>query len=261
MYDFEELRPATDALWSAIAARLNDQGVEAPATLLRGPPLHDIWTDPDLLLAQTCGYPLVTSLAGRVTLVATPSYAAEGCGGTSYRSAIIVRTTDRATVLADVHGRRCAMNGPDSNSGMNVLRAAIAPLAGGAAQFFGAVITTGSHAASADAVAAGDADVAAIDCITWAHLQHLRPSAVQTLRVLAWTQATPGLPLITARATTATTIRALRHALAGVAADAALAPVRAALRLTGFTSLPPSAYEAILALEQSAQTAGYPRLR
>jgi ABC-type phosphate/phosphonate transport system substrate-binding protein len=253
MYDFEELRPETDALWSGIAARLLDRGIAAPASLVRGLPLQEIWTGPKLLLAQTCGYPLVTSLAGRVTLVATPRYGAEGCDGILYRSAIVVRATDRATVLADLHGRRCAMNGPDSNSGMNVLRAAIAPLTRGAGRFFGGVMATGGHVASVQAVARGEADVAAIDCITWAHLQALRPFDTQGLRVLTWTDATPGLPLITAGRTDAATIGALRDALADVAS--------APLLLSGVEFVPLSAYEAILALEQRARALDYPVLR
>lgn len=252
MYDFEELRPETDALWSGIAARLLAQGIEAPGSLLRGRALQDIWTGPKLLLAQTCGYPLVTSLAGRVTLVATPRYSAEGCDGILYRSVIIVRATDRAAVLADLHGRRCAMNGLDSNSGMNVLRAAIAPLTRGAGRFFGAVITTGGHIASVQAVANGKADVAAIDCVTWAHMQALRPSDTQGLRVLAWTDATPGLPLITSRRTDSATIGALRCALTGVAS--------APLLLSGVEFVALSTYDSILALEERAQAMGYPVL-
>jgi ABC-type phosphate/phosphonate transport system substrate-binding protein len=253
MYDFEELRPETDALWSRIAARLHDQGIDAPASLLRGPPLPDIWTDSKLLLAQTCGYPLVTSLAGRVTLVATPRYSAEGCDGILYRSAIVVRGHDRAAVLADLRGRRCAMNGSDSNSGMNVLRAAIAPLTRGAGRFFGGVITTGGHVASVRAVARGEADVAAIDCITWAHLRALRASDTRGLRVLAWTDATPGLPLITSCRWDAATLDALRDALADVAS--------ASLLLSGVEFVPLSAYEAILGLERRALALEYPVLQ
>jgi len=104
MYDFPQLTGATDALWSAIAARLTERGVAAPTALTRGVPLDDLWADPALLLAQTCGYPLVTTLAGRVTLVATPCYRADGCDGAWYRSAIVVRASDSASSLADLRG-------------------------------------------------------------------------------------------------------------------------------------------------------------
>jgi ABC-type phosphate/phosphonate transport system substrate-binding protein len=256
MYDLPELRWATDALWAAIAARVPG----TPAVLERARPLMDVWTDPDLVLAQTCGYPLVTSLAGRVRVVATPRYVAEGCEGASYRSAVIVRADDNAVCLADLRGRRCAVNGFDSQSGMNALRAAVAPLAEGG-RFFGEVVTTGAHAASARAVACGDADVAAVDCVTWALLQRVRPAETRGLRVLAWTVASPGLPLITSMKADAATLGALVAALGLVAEDQALAPVREALLLAGFEVLPAGAYGSILAMEHQAVSLGYPILQ
>jgi ABC-type phosphate/phosphonate transport system substrate-binding protein len=224
-------------------------------------PLHELWTDPDLLLAQTCGYPLVTSLAGKVTLLATPCYNAPGCDGPLYRSAIIVRADDPATTLAGLRGRRCAINDPASNSGMNVLRAAVAPLAQGAPRFFSEIITTGAHAASVHAVATALADVAAIDCITWAHLQQLRPGETSGLRVLGWTDATPGLPLITSPHTDAPTRHALLLALDDAAKDHGLASARSALLLTGFAQLLPEDYDPILAFEQRAEATSYDLLR
>ncbi len=252
MYDFPEMRWATDALWAAIAARVPG----APAILERGRPLMDIWTDPALLLAQTCGYPLVTSLSGKVRLVATPRYRAEGCEGAFYRSAVIVRADDDALCLADLLGRRCAVNGVDSNSGMNVLRAALAPLAGGG-RFFGEVVMTGAHEASVQAVAGGDADVAAIDCVTWAHLQRLRPGEIRGLRVLEWTAASPGLPLITSKLTGPNDVLVLIRALDDVAQDPELATIRAELFLDRFEVLPLTAYACIQEYEQAAQEAGF----
>jgi ABC-type phosphate/phosphonate transport system substrate-binding protein len=236
------------------------QGVErVPVGLTRGVALEAVWTDPELLLGQTCGYPLATSLGERVHVVATPRYSATGCYGALYRSAIVVRAGDPATHLADLHGRRAAVNDLASNSGMNLLRAEIAPLANGA-PFFGAVVVTGAHVSSVEAVASGKADIAAIDCITWAHLQRFRPAATQGLRVLAMTKATPGLPLIAAAATDTAVLASLRQALTEVAGDPALAGVRAELMLDGFETLPEDAYEAILALERDAIAHGYPTL-
>jgi len=62
--------------------------------------------------------------------------------------------------------------------------------------FQGAVIDTGSHRASVMAVAAGEAELAAIDAVTWSLLE--RDSAeTRDLRILQSTRPTPGLPLIT----------------------------------------------------------------
>ena len=260
MYDLPELRAHTDALWSAIAAELRRAGHDAPATLTRGVPLDDLWRDPALLLSQTCGYPLVKTHAQHVTLLATPCYDARGCNGAEYSSAVVVRAADNAMRLSDLRGRRCAVNDMSSNSGMNVLRAAIAPLAQDGC-FFAGTVVTGAHSASVRAVADGRADVAAIDCISWAHLQHLRPAETNSLRVLCWTPSSPGLPLITSRHTDAATCSAVLQALDRAATSAAMAPVRKALRVSGFARLPLSAYDAILALEEQARARCYPTLR
>jgi ABC-type phosphate/phosphonate transport system substrate-binding protein len=261
MYDLPELAAANDALWAAIRNRLEAEGVtDVPGQLTRGAPLDEVWSDPGLLLSQTCGYPLMTSLRGRVALVATPHYRAPGCEGPLYRSAVVVRADHPARDLADLRGARCAVNGLHSNSGMNLPRAEFAPLAGGAA-FFGAVTITGGHAASVQAVAGAEADVAAIDCVTWAHFQRLRPAMVGSLRVLAWTGASPGLPLITAAATDLETRAALARALAEVARDPALEEIRAELLLDGFSRLETADYQSILDLERTAIELGYPTLR
>jgi len=261
MYDLPELRDATDALWAAIATRLHEQGIEAPKTLLRQENLEKLWTSPNLLLAQTCGYPLVTSLRGKVTLLATPAYSAPGCEGAFYRSAIIVRADDPARSLADLRGRRCAINDSMSNSGMNLLRAEIAAVAQGNAPFFAETILTGAHIASVAAIADGRADVAAIDCVTWAHLRHLRPAATENLKILGWTEKSPGLPLITALHTPLATQRALTAALADIARDPSLEIVRHALRLEDFVVLDLSAYDAILGAERLARAGGYEFLK
>ena len=261
MYDLPALQPANDALWSALAAHLCARGIDAPARLTRLGELEALWADPSLLLGQTCGYPLVTSLRGKVRLVATPCYRAPGCEAGFYRSAVIVRASDPARGLADLRGRRCAINSMSSNSGMNVLRAALAPFAAGAPRFFDSVLTTGAHAASAAAVAGGDADLAAIDCVTWAHLCRLDPAMTGHLRVLCWTAATPGLPLITAGQADDALVLALDEALAAVWQDPALEDVRTVLLIDGLAHHKPGAYEALVALEHHASEAGYKLLQ
>jgi len=266
MYDLPELAAANDALWSAIAVRLETLGVDdVPDALTRRGRLEAIWTDPRLLLSQTCGYPLATSLRSRVQVVATPRYDAPGCEGVLYRSAVVVRASDPATCLADLRGRRLAVNDLASNSGMNLLRAEIAPLATDAhlrgRPFFAGVTITGAHLASVEAVAAGEADVAAIDCVVWAHLLRLRPGLTRGLRGLAWTSATAGLPLIASATLDPAHLAALRQALAGVAEDQRLAAARAVLLLDGFEFVTEAAYAPILALEAAAIAQGYPSLR
>jgi ABC-type phosphate/phosphonate transport system substrate-binding protein len=259
MYDWPELQAANDRLWSVLAGQLEARGVDAPQRLTRGADLDAVWTSPALLLAQTCGYPLTTRLAGRVQLVATPRYGAPGCDGPLRRSAIVVAAGSAVQRLSELRGTRCALNDPTSDSGMNLLRGAIAPLAD-KASFFSEVVHTGSHRASAEAVAQGEAEVAAIDAVSFAHLGRLQPAVAQGLRVLDWTAATPGLPLITAAGATAQTLHALRAALAAAASDPNLAATRETLLLRGFSVLPIRRYQLTLDVETQARTLGYPEL-
>ncbi|WP_353230448.1 PhnD/SsuA/transferrin family substrate-binding protein [Novosphingobium sp.] len=260
MYDPRWLTGANDALWQALAKRLRDLGLTGvPPALTRDRPIDVIWTAPDLMLAQTCGYPLTTRLHDQVTLVATPVYNAEGCDGAWHRSALIVRRDDPARDLADLAGRRAAINARDSNTGMNLLRDRVAPLAQ-RGRFFGQVIKTGAHARSLYAVIAGQADIAAIDAVTWALLRDRYPTIDRRIRVLGWTAATPGLPLITSAAQPPAVVAALRTALRRVLADPALAAARAALRLNGIALIDRAAYAVVPALEQAAIRAGYPVL-
>jgi ABC-type phosphate/phosphonate transport system substrate-binding protein len=260
MYDLPHLRAANNALWRAIATRLTAGGIQdVPPELSRGIPVAGLWRHPSLLLAQSCGYPIVTSLRNAVKVVATPRYGAQGCQGSSYRSAIVVSTKSTVATLDDLRGSRCAANDPASNSGMNLLRALIAPLAGGQ-RFFGAVLWSGSHRESLALVARGEADVAAIDCVTFEHLRTAEPALFAAVRVIGWSAASPGLPLITAAGTDDRTLAALRAALAEITADREIAPALNALLIDGFDLLALDDYQNVTELERRAATLGYPEL-
>lgn len=264
MYDPPFLHGAQDALWSALRAAMIAEGVEGmagplPARLARERPIGDALLDPALVLGHTCGYPLRTRYAGRLRVVATPVYASPYAGEGWHRSAIVVRADDPAPDLAALRGRVVALNGYDSNSGMNLLRAAIAPLAGGRA-FFGGVVETGAHLASLAAVAEGRADVAAIDGVTFALAARHAPERVAGLRVLDVTPESPALPLVTRAEAADELVAALRRALDRLMADDEAAPAREAFGLTGFALLPDAAYDRVLELERAAIAAGYPRL-
>jgi ABC-type phosphate/phosphonate transport system substrate-binding protein len=260
MYDFPPLHSATDDFWSALAARLRAAGIaDVPSALTRDVSHVETWRDPRLLFGQACQYPLASAWHDAVQLLAIPAYTAPGCDGSRYRSAVIVKAEDPALRLEDLRGRRCAVNERDSNSGSNLLRAAIAPLAE-RGRFFASVVLTGGHLASVRAVAQGPADVAAIDCVSYAHIQRFSPELTARLRILDWTASSPGLPYVTARACDASIVAALRAALALVLADPALASVRAALLLAGIDFTVDEDYVEVRRLERDALERGYPQV-
>ena len=251
---------ATRGLWAFVRERLRAAGMADVPDALDETVAHDAaWCDPRLLLAQTCGYPLATRLAGRVRVVATPVYDHPGCQGALNGSFVIVRADAAFANLAELRGQVAAINDRTSNSGMNLLRHTIAPHAMGG-RFFARVVESGSHRASLALVASGAADVAAIDCVTFGNLARFAPEAVAGVRILAETAKTPGLPLITRADASADAVEALRRALLAFADEPAAAPLRDVLGLSGFAVLPDGTYDAVLALEREAVALGYPVL-
>ena len=252
------LRRATRALWAHIRDSLRAAGLAGvPEAADEALPLEAAWLHPGLLLAQTCGYPFASRLRGRVRLVATPCYDLPGCSGPISGSFLVVRAADRAASLADLAGRRAAINYRTSNSGHNLLRAAVAPLARGL-PFFAEVVETGGHGASIAALATGPADVAAIDCVTWGNFTRFAPERVAALRVLGETPKTPGLPLITRSSASDAEVTLLRAALDRAVADEGMAETCEILGLSGFATLPETDYDAVLQLEREAIASGYP---
>lgn len=260
MYDFGRVAPANDVLWTWLAERLGEAGLaEVPDHLDRSRPASEIIRDTALLLGQTCGYPLMTSLRDQVQIVATPSYDLPGCEGSFYRSFLLVADHAPLRRIEDLRGKIAAVNGLDSNSGMNVLRGIVAPHAT-SGQYFGDVMITGGHLSSIAAIASGFADVAAIDCVTYGLATRHAPDVLAGTRILAWTETTPGLPLVTGPHTTQREIAALRNVLLAAVTAPELAETRDTLALAGLEILDSDEYGRILDVERRAAALGYPVL-
>lgn len=260
MYDLPEARAATDAWWAVLRRHLARAGFgEIPDALTRTPNVTDTWTMPGLLFTQTCGYPLTHGWSGHLRLIATPCYGAEGCEGPTYRSVILVAEGSAAASLAELRGLRAAYNADHSQSGFNALRAALAPLAKDG-RFLGAAVRSGGHRQSMALVRSGTADFCAVDCVTWAMHQRHAPAEIAGLKVLAWSDAAPALPYVTAASQPDETVRRLRDGLAAAIADPDGTAARTALFLDGIEILDRAAYDRIDAMEAAAIAQGYPEL-
>lgn len=234
MYDFGPAEAANDRLWALIRDGLRVRGLSAPDRLTRGEAAYwDSWTSPDLILSQTCGYPFRAWLHDRVTYVGTPDYGVEGAPPGFYRSVFVARADDPRRTLAAFDGAGFAYNEALSQSGW----AAPQVHAAQAGLRLPPVVQTGGHRLSAQAVAEGRADIAALDAVTHALMQGVDPVAPR-LRVVEVTTPTPGLPLITAQGRDPEPIfEAVAEAIA------ALSPHdRATLRLKGLVRIPTAKY-------------------
>jgi len=253
MYDMPERRPAIEAWWAGLARHWQAAGLrDVPQTThMTDGDLYELWQAPDLFIAQTCGFPLTHRLKDRVTLVATPVHAVEGCAGGSYHSVIVARRDSDVRNLDDVAGKVAAFNGHDSQSGWNALRHSligkVAPTR---------LLETGGHRKSVAAVREGRADVAAIDCVTYAGLQQLAPQEVAPLRIIARSASAPALPYVTRRDIGPSDLEKLRAGLRAAMADPALAETRAAMQIADMEIIPLQAYDRLLEMEREADRAG-----
>ena len=185
MYPFDHLRPSWDQLWEGVRSRLS----------FGAPPL-DWDLDPDvavrrddLVLGQTCGWPLATAISSDVHVVGTFDCDVDGDADGSYRS-VIVSPIDAS--LHDIFQRadlRVAVNSADSLSGWISLRS----VAAAHDVAIDNVEWTGAHANSVVALQASRCPIASIDAVSWAHLEP------RGLFIVGHGPRIPCLPLVTAR--------------------------------------------------------------
>ena len=228
MYDRPETAAANDRLWQAIRAVLG----YGPDHLTRGTDMWDIWLSPELVLAQTCGYPYRSELLGKVQLAGTPAYGIE-CAAGFYYSVFVVRRDDPRLDVADYADARFAYNEAMSQSGW----AAPYTYAASRGFAFSDRLRSGAHVASARMVAEGAADIAALDAVS-AKMMYRWDGFAENLRIIAHTEPTPALPMITSLGRDDTGIRnAVAQAIAEMSRQD-----REDLCLSGFTSHSLEAY-------------------
>jgi ABC-type phosphate/phosphonate transport system substrate-binding protein len=231
MYEVhDEINTADDILWQYIKTQLAQQTQKpVPEKLFRDLygnfSMH--WHEPNLFLSQTCGYPFIVDLAERgIKIIATPVYEINrDLPAGWYRSVIIVHK-DFQIAEGAIHkeklrllqGLRAGYNDENSNSGMNLLRAALLEVFSDAELQqgpFASLQMTGAHKNSVTQVASGEIDVAAIDNVTYHLLGRYYPDLVGNTKVLTTTGISPGLPLITAANTADADVSRIREILIG----------------------------------------------
>lgn len=232
MYDRREIAQANNAFWAAIRHNLG----YGPEFLTRDMQVWDIWQSPDLLLAQTCGYPYRAHLHGHVALIGTPDYGLPDCAAGYYYSVFIARRNDPRRSLHDFASAGFAYNEPLSQSGW------AAPTAHMAAQnlTYATRLQSGAHVNSAKMVAQSHADIAAIDAVTWAMIEKY-DSFAKDLHIIERTAPTPGLPYIAALGVDKPKLSAaIEDAIHNLPVE-----MRVALHLKGLVTIPAADYLAI----------------
>jgi ABC-type phosphate/phosphonate transport system substrate-binding protein len=249
------------AAWQAWFFELNESYLchHYPNTRLGFETDEQAYTSLAVITAHTCGYPYVKRWIKTHDLIAAPVFDAPGCDQekAQYSSWFIARADHPRESLHQFRNMRVAINSEHSNSGMNVLRYAISQIHPDG-HFFSERIFTGGHQQSMIAVASGDADLAAVDAVSYALICALSPDLCAALKIVGQSELTTGLPFVCAKKS------GVNRKDLSIAMDRAVKNMdpdaRKLLRLKGFKSVNVNDYVRIKQLEKSAITAGYPEL-
>jgi hypothetical protein len=252
MYDGFLTYESADVLWEAIRSGSGCKD-NLPCDLDKFTSCHATCTAGDALsLTQFCGYPLVSKYADHLQVVGVPYYAAPGCEGATYKSVLIVSESNKARTLEDLLSSEqiltVAANSFDSCSGWLMLLSALSdafvrltscgtPVTRGNIRN---IALTGSHIGSIKAVQHGYADIAAIDCVSFALAQRNCPKLLEGVRVLSWSPSAPALPFVTNKAAPQEAVEGLRKGLQSAVAstDPRVVRARQAHLLVGVDTCP-----------------------
>ncbi|RLA15522.1 MAG: phosphate ABC transporter substrate-binding protein [Gammaproteobacteria bacterium] len=257
MYAFtDQLRVAWQKLFDCYSSEFESFAVDRNLKFGSG---KEMLRDPQLFVGHTCGYPLMHGLQDDLTPVCVPLFDVAGCDGKYYASQFIVGIDSNIESLADCYQRVAAMNDTDSNSGMNLLRHAIAVLSEGK-PYFSKVLETGSHFQSFVDVAERRADIAAIDCVSYQLIVDNWPDMAARVRSIGFSESTCGLPFVMPKSLLGVTDKkdittGLNKAVLKLAGE-----FRDQLHLLGFEQVDIEDYQGIVDLETSAQQLDYPLL-
>jgi ABC-type phosphate/phosphonate transport system substrate-binding protein len=254
--------PAAAAAWRRLLAHVIASSGVAMEIIDHAYParLDDLWARADLGCALMCGWPFVREGAVK-TLLAAPVPTAEWAGGQPvYRSDFIVARAAPFRRLEDTFGYRFAFNTEASHSGYNAPRAHLAAYASRAPLFRELVGPLVTHTRVVEAVAAGDAEVAAIDSLSLALMRRHAPELADRVRVIDATAACP-IPAFVASGLPTEEVARVREALRGLQASKRGRELLNDVCLIGFATVDAARYAATQAMERQSVARGYRAIR
>ena len=219
--------------------------------------LPGLWLAPELLVTQTCGYPLMTQLRGQVRVIGRPCYALPHSSDGEHCSLLLTRDDNPRMSLAQFYNSRGVINGHDSNSGMNLLRHRLLPLQRDG-RFFSSVAISGAHRESLRWLREDRADLAAIDSVTYDYLARFAPQEVAGLRIVTRSALSPTLPYIGPRGLSGVQVERVREAM-----NLALQDLPQVVETLGVHAVLPAGeddYQVLLDYQRQAASVGYTML-
>lgn len=196
-YFFDEISWAYDVLWRHLAESLDAAGFESvPEALSSHRNYRAHWASENLLLTQCCGYH-IASRAQNLRVIGVPFFDVGNDGQPGrYRSLIVKRKDSRGRSILDFKGKRAVYNDNQSFSGHTALLCTV-PRDRLNSEYFVAADGAGSHLDSVRRIISGDADVAAIDAVTYQIIMDHWPNLAEQLEIIEETILAPAPPYVT----------------------------------------------------------------
>lgn len=195
LYDWPELHHLTDGIWACIREAAREEGLDLPVDLDHRAQRVSAWMTDEVVFSQLCGSPWYRNHRHQAHYLATSDFELNDNEPGQYYSKIVVATGSPYTAIEQLNSAKFAYNDDDSQSGVHCLR----PLMN-VAEHVKHGLESGGHRLSMQAVAAGEADFAAIDAFSFTLAERIIPEVTQSLRVIATTPQRPAPVLITSTA-------------------------------------------------------------
>jgi ABC-type phosphate/phosphonate transport system substrate-binding protein len=237
-------------------------GVDLPTLDPEPTSLDELWARADMGCVFMCGYPWALRPDPPI-LLASPVPSPPRYGGRAvYVTDFIVRADSPHTKLADTFGGAIAYSTEHSHSGYNAPRHhLLAHLTSERHGFYRTVLGPFIRQLPClEAVASGDADVAAIDGYALDLLRRHDPAATARVRVIETTVPAPSPPLVASPGVDPEARERIARALTDAHRAPDARPLLDDLLLARFDHVTPADFEVFLDRERAARDAGYPKL-
>ena len=196
-YLFDHTEPVFMAFWQFVRSYLEKQGVATASDLYDAKSsIVSLAREGRLMLGQMCGLNFSRYREDIPGYLGSFILAEEGMPEGYYHSVIIASKKLEKISIDDlpVNELCAAISEKDSYSGRFALYQALgrdpAPCA------FASVSYTGAHRGTLAAISCGQADIGAIDCLTWHMLQSACPEQVERVKVIGTSRPVPAPPLV-----------------------------------------------------------------
>ena len=196
-YLFDHTEPIFMAFWQFVRGFLEEQGIKTGSNLYDAKSSTiSLAREGRLMLGQMCGLNFSRYREDIPGYLGSFILAEKGVPEGYYHSVIIAaKKLEKISIdNLPVNELCAAINEKDSYSGRFALYQTLGRSPNLCA--FGRVSYTGAHRDTLAAISCGQADIGAIDCLTWHMLQSACPEQVERVKVIGTSRPVPAPPLV-----------------------------------------------------------------